>query len=83
MHRANVPPRSSAGRSRTAAHRAEEASAGARDAACGSSSTNESWVEVYDSRGERLFYDVASAGSVQSVEGRGRRCAWCWATPPG
>jgi cytoskeleton protein RodZ len=31
---------------------------------------NDSWVEVYDSRGERLFYDVASAGSVQSVEGR-------------
>jgi cytoskeleton protein RodZ len=32
---------------------------------------NDSWVEVYDSRGERLFYDVASAGSVQSVAGRG------------
>jgi cytoskeleton protein RodZ len=32
--------------------------------------TAESWVEVYDSRGERLFYDVASAGSVQSIEGR-------------
>jgi len=32
--------------------------------------SNESWVEVYDSRGERLFYDVASAGSVQSIEGR-------------
>jgi cytoskeleton protein RodZ len=32
--------------------------------------TNDSWVEVYDSRGERLFYDVASAGSVQSMEGR-------------
>jgi cytoskeleton protein RodZ len=30
---------------------------------------NDSWVEVYDSRGERLFYDVATAGSVQSVEG--------------
>lgn len=30
---------------------------------------NDSWVEVYDSRGERLFYDVASAGSVQNVEG--------------
>jgi cytoskeleton protein RodZ len=33
--------------------------------------TNDSWVEVYNSRGERLFYDVASAGSVQSVSGRG------------
>jgi cytoskeleton protein RodZ len=32
--------------------------------------TSESWVEVYDSRGQRLFYDVASAGSVQSIEGR-------------
>jgi cytoskeleton protein RodZ len=33
--------------------------------------TNDSWVEIYDARGERLFYDVASAGSVQSVTGRG------------
>jgi cytoskeleton protein RodZ len=32
--------------------------------------TSESWVEVYDSRGTRLYYDVASAGSVQSIEGR-------------
>ena len=32
--------------------------------------SGESWVEIYDSRGERLFYDVASAGSVQNVEGR-------------
>lgn len=32
--------------------------------------SSESWVEVYDSRGERLFYDVASAGSVQNIEGR-------------
>ncbi len=27
-------------------------------------------MEVYDSRGQRLFYDVAGAGSVQSIEGR-------------
>jgi cytoskeleton protein RodZ len=33
--------------------------------------TNDSWVEIYDARGQRLFYDVASAGSVQSVSGRG------------
>jgi cytoskeleton protein RodZ len=33
--------------------------------------TNDSWVEVYDARGERLFYDVASAGSVHSVSGPG------------
>jgi cytoskeleton protein RodZ len=32
--------------------------------------TTDSWIEVYDARGERLFYDVASAGSVQSVAGR-------------
>ncbi len=31
---------------------------------------SDSWVEIYDASGERLFYDVASAGSVQSVEGR-------------
>jgi cytoskeleton protein RodZ len=33
--------------------------------------TNDSWVEVYDSGGQRLFYDVATGGSVQSVSGRG------------
>ena len=33
--------------------------------------TNDSWIEVYDSRDKKLFYDVASAGSVQSVSGRG------------
>jgi cytoskeleton protein RodZ len=33
--------------------------------------TGESWIEIYDARNERLFYDIASAGSVQSVEGRG------------
>ena len=33
--------------------------------------TSESWVEVYDSSGKQLFYDIASAGSVQSVGGRG------------
>ncbi len=33
--------------------------------------SGDSWVEIYDSRNERLFYDVASAGSVQSVSGPG------------
>ena len=33
--------------------------------------TNESWVEVYDSSGKRQFYDIASAGSVQSITGLG------------
>ena len=31
---------------------------------------SESWIEIYDARGEQLFYDIASAGSVQIVEGR-------------
>jgi cytoskeleton protein RodZ len=33
--------------------------------------TNDSWIEIYDSRDKKLFYDVASAGSVQTVSGRG------------
>jgi cytoskeleton protein RodZ len=33
--------------------------------------TNDSWIEIYDSQGQKLFYDVASAGSVQTVSGRG------------
>ena len=32
---------------------------------------SESWVEVFDARGERLYADVASAGSVQNLTGRG------------
>lgn len=31
----------------------------------------DSWVEIYDARGERLFYDVAAANSIQTVAGRG------------
>lgn len=30
----------------------------------------DSWTEVYDARGERLYYDVGTAGSVRSVTGR-------------
>jgi cytoskeleton protein RodZ len=33
--------------------------------------TNDSWIEVYDSRDKKLFFDVASAGSIQTVSGRG------------
>jgi len=33
--------------------------------------TNDSWIEVYDAQGKKLFYDVASAGSVQTVSGKG------------
>ena len=47
-----------------------ESAAPARETRLRLELSNESWVEVYDSRGERLFYDVASAGSVQSIEGR-------------
>ncbi len=31
--------------------------------------TSESWAEVYDSRGERLFYDVGPADSVRTFKG--------------
>ena len=54
----------------TAATKKEE-SAPARETRLKLDLTNDSWVEVYDSRGGRLFYDVASAGSVQSISGRG------------
>ena len=27
------------------------------------------WVEVYDARGERLFYDIGAADSARSVSG--------------
>lgn len=50
---------------------AETAPAPVRETRLNLSLSNDSWVEVYDARGERLFYDVASAGSVQSVSGRG------------
>lgn len=31
--------------------------------------TEDSWTEVYDARGERLFYDVGFAGSTRTVRG--------------
>jgi cytoskeleton protein RodZ len=31
---------------------------------------SESWVEVYDSTGKQLYFDIASGGTVQSVGGR-------------
>jgi cytoskeleton protein RodZ len=30
----------------------------------------DSWTEVYDASGERLFYDVGSANSVRTVTGK-------------
>jgi len=48
----------------------QETTAPARETRLRLELSNESWVEVYDSRGERLFYDVAGAGSVQSIAGR-------------
>ena len=53
-----------------AAQARKEDSAPARSTRLKLELANDSWVEVYDSRGERLFYDVAAAGSVQRVEGR-------------
>ena len=63
----HAPPRAGAGPSAPA----RKAAAPVRETRLRLELTNDSWVEVYDSRGERLFYDVASAGSVQSVSGRG------------
>jgi cytoskeleton protein RodZ len=60
---ANAQPKREAG--------SDAPSAPARETRLKLDLTNDSWVEVYDSRGDRLFYDVASAGSVQSVSGRG------------
>jgi cytoskeleton protein RodZ len=54
----------------TAAQARKEEAAPARTTRLKLELANDSWVEIYDSRGERLFYDVASAGSVQSVDGR-------------
>lgn len=48
----------------------QETAAPARETRLRLELSNESWVEVYDSRGQRLFYDVAGAGSVQSIAGR-------------
>lgn len=31
--------------------------------------SDDSWTEVYDARGARLFYDVGSANSVQTLSG--------------
>ncbi|HEU5136710.1 MAG TPA: RodZ domain-containing protein [Steroidobacteraceae bacterium] len=69
-----TPPPATAGAGSAAtkpATVAEATPAPARETRLKLDLTNDSWVEVYDSRGQRLFYDVASAGSVQSVSGRG------------
>jgi len=52
---------------------AEPAAAPVRESRLTLGFANDSWVEIYDSTGKRLYYDVASAGSVQSVTGRGLR----------
>jgi len=81
MRRADVVPTSAAGNA-SAAVPIDAVNLARRDTSPEAASTpvratrlrlelaSESWVEVYDSRGDRLFYDVASAGSVQSIEGR-------------
>jgi len=67
---ASTAPAAAAGEAANAQTKREEP-APARETRLKLDLTNDSWVEIYDSRGERLFYDVASAGSVQSVSGRG------------
>jgi hypothetical protein len=32
--------------------------------------TSDSWAEVYDANGQRLFYDVGGAASVHTVHGK-------------
>jgi len=70
---APTPPKAGSAATDPAAATAEAArreEAPARPTSLRLELTSESWIEVYDSRGERLFYDIASAGSVQSIEGR-------------
>jgi cytoskeleton protein RodZ len=67
---ASMPAQTSASATPDPAQARPEQPATARSTRLKLELANDSWVEVYDSRGERLFYDVASAGSVQSVEGR-------------
>jgi cytoskeleton protein RodZ len=66
----NSAPTAASGETTDGAQPRREDSAAVRDTRLRLELSNDSWVEVYDSRGERLFYDVASAGSVQSVAGR-------------
>jgi cytoskeleton protein RodZ len=46
------------------------AATAARDAQLTLRFAAESWAEVYDSRGERLFYDVGPADSVRTFKGK-------------
>jgi cytoskeleton protein RodZ len=48
----------------------ETPSATARETRLTLSLANDSWIEIYDGK-QKLFFDVASAGSVQTVSGRG------------
>jgi len=71
---AATPPPSAGGAPATAAAEVppkREDPSPARETGLKLELTNDSWVEIYDARGGRLFYDVASAGSVHSVSGRG------------
>jgi cytoskeleton protein RodZ len=70
---ASLPPASGtapAASTEAAAPPSREQPAQVRETSLRLELTGDSWVEVYDSRGERLFFDVASAGSVQSITGR-------------
>jgi cytoskeleton protein RodZ len=64
-------PTAAAGVDGAAAQPKREDTASVRETRLKLDLTNDSWIEVYDSRDKKLFYDVASAGSVQTVSGRG------------
>jgi cytoskeleton protein RodZ len=57
--------------SATAAQAKRDESAPVRETRLKLDLANDSWIEVYDSRDRKLFFDVAGAGSVQTVSGRG------------
>ncbi|HLA72376.1 MAG TPA: helix-turn-helix domain-containing protein [Steroidobacteraceae bacterium] len=68
---ANSGTASNAPAAATATPPKREEATGSRETRLKLALTNDSWVEIYDASGERLFYDVAGAGSVQNVTGRG------------
>ena len=49
--------------------RAAAAAPGGREAGLALHFSQDSWTEVYDARGQRLFYDIGRAGSTRTVSG--------------
>jgi cytoskeleton protein RodZ len=66
-----VPAAAAPGADNTAAQTKRDDTLPVRETRLTLDLANDSWIEVYDSRDKKLFYDVASAGSIQTVSGRG------------